>query len=322
MWSPPDPAIQTTFVRANGLTFEVDQCGDGQKLALCLHGFPECAFSWRHQLPMLARLGYTSWAPNLRGYGRTTRPNRMRDYALPNLLADVAGLIDAAGKESTVLIGHDWGGALGWNLVLRSLRPIERFVVLNLPHPALFFQRLYRFPQIFRSWYLFFFQVPAIPEWLLTARGAKAIGDAFFNMAVDKNRFPPEVLDVYRRQALEPGAMTAMINYYRALFRHGLRRHKHAEMEKPLEVPTLLIWGERDRALGKELTLGTEQLVRDFTLRYIPDVSHWVQQEAPETVNAMIEAWLTNRPVPYAGPGGKLRYPVPSPLVGEGQSGG
>ena len=93
--STMNPLIQTRFVQANGLTFEVDQCGDGDRLALCLHGFPECSFSWRYQLPLLANLGYTAWAPNLRGYGRSSRPARVRDYAMPHLLADVAGLIDA-----------------------------------------------------------------------------------------------------------------------------------------------------------------------------------------------------------------------------------
>jgi pimeloyl-ACP methyl ester carboxylesterase len=295
--------IQTVLVQANGLSFEVDQCGDGDRLALCLHGFPECAFSWRHQLPMLARLGYTAWAPNLRGYGRTSRPLRVRDYALPHLLADVAGLIDAAGKRSTVLVGHDWGGAIGWQFVLQSIRPVERFIVLNMPHPALFLKRLFRYPQILRSWYIFFFQIPWVPEWWLRARDARAIGDVFRDMAVDKRRFPAEVLDVYRRQALEDGALTAMINYYRAL-RYSLpTRGQLRRMERTiLEVPTLMIWGEKDTALGKELTYGTDKLVRDFTLRYLPDASHWVQQEAPETVNAMIEAWLGGRAVPCAWP--------------------
>jgi pimeloyl-ACP methyl ester carboxylesterase len=302
-----EPVIHTRFVQANSLSFEVDQCGDGDRLALCLHGFPECSYSWRHQLPVLARLGYTAWAPNLRGYGRSSRPSRVRDYGMPNLLADVAGLIDAAGKRSTVLIGHDWGGAIGWNLVLQRVRPVERFIVLNLPHPVLFFKRLFRFPQVLRSWYIFFFQIPWVPEWLLRGRGAKAIGNAFRAMAVDKSRFPDEVLNFYRRQALQPGALTAMINYYRALVRDPPTRRKLRHMERAiLGVPTLMIWGERDRALGKELTYGTDKLVRDFTLRYVPDVSHWVQQEAPETVNAMIDAWLTGGPVPYAGPGAQL----------------
>jgi pimeloyl-ACP methyl ester carboxylesterase len=302
-----DPVIHTRFVEANGLSFEVDQCGNGDELALCLHGFPECAFSWRHQLPLLARLGFTAWAPNLRGYGRSSRPARLEDYAMPNLLADVAGLIDAAGKHSTVLVGHDWGGAIGWQFVLQSVRPVERFIVLNVPHPALFLKRWFRFPQILRSWYIFFFQVPWLPEWVFRARGAKAVGDAFRNMAVDKSRFLDEVLDVYRRQVLQPGALTAMINYYRALLRNLPTRRDVRHVKRTIvEVPTLMIWGERDSALGKELTYGTDKLVRDFTLRYVPDVSHWVQQEAPETVNAMIEAWLTGRAVPYAGRGGKL----------------
>src|SRR5437868_10501761 len=181
--------ITTCFVQANNLTFEVDQCGDGDRLALCLHGFPECSFSWRNQLPMLARLGYTAWAPNLRGYGRSSRPPRLADYALRHLLADVAGLIDAAGKRSTVLIGHDWGGAIGWNLVLQSLRPVEGFIVLNMPHPYLFLKSLSRFPQFLRSWYIMFFQLPWLPEWVLRAGGAKAVANAFRGMAVDKSRF-------------------------------------------------------------------------------------------------------------------------------------
>lgn len=286
--------IQTSLVPANGLIFEVDQCGDGDRLALLLHGFPECSYSWRWQLPLLARLGYTAWAPNLRGYGRSSRPLRVQDYALPHLRADVAGLIDAAGKRTTLLIGHDWGGAIAWSFVLQPPRPIERFIVLNLPHPALFFTRLFRYPQILRSWYIFFFQLPGLPEWLLTRHDAKGIADAFLDSAVHKERFPEEVLDAYRRQALQPGAMTAMINYYRAAFRGWPRPKLLRQLQNiVLETPTLMIWGERDIALGKELTFGTDKLVRDLTLHYIPDASHWVQQDAPEKVNALIEAWLT-----------------------------
>jgi pimeloyl-ACP methyl ester carboxylesterase len=225
----------------------------------------------------------------------------VKAYAVPNLVADVAGLIDAAGKRSTVLIGHDWGGAIGWQFVLQAVRPVERFVVLNMPHPALFLNNLFRFPQILRSWYIFFFQVPWLPEWLLGLRGAEAIGKAFRDMAVNKGRFSDEVLEVYRRQALQAGALTAMVNYYRALV-HNLPTwgDLRAMKRKILPVPTLMIWGERDSALGKQLTYGTDRLVRDLTLRYVRDASHWVQQDAPDTVNAMMEAWLLGQPVPHA----------------------
>lgn len=292
--------ITTTRIGANGLEFAVDVCGTGRKLALCLHGFPECRFSWRHQLPMLADQGYTAWAPDLRGYGTSSRPEGIAAYRISELLRDVAGLIDAARAQGIdgeiLLIGHDWGGALGWLFVLNAVRKVDRFIVMNLPHPDLFARGLRTIAQLRRSWYIFWFQLPRLPERILAANDAAWIARAFRGMAVDKSRFPDDVLDVYRRNALIPGALTAMINWYRANFRNPFRSLAPA---KRLSVPTLMIWGERDAALGKELTHGTETLVDDFTIRYLPDVSHWVQQEAPETVNAMITAWLKDRPTFY-----------------------
>ncbi|MCF3946477.1 alpha/beta fold hydrolase [Acidiphilium iwatense] len=297
------PGIETIRVAANGLEFAVDTCGDGRKLALCLHGFPESRFSWRYQLPMLASLGYTAWAPDLRGYGESARPKGVAAYRISELLKDVAGLIDAARARGIdgeiVLIGHDWGGALGWFFVLNAVRPIDRFIVMNLPHPYLFGRGLRTWRQLRRSWYIFFFQLPVLPERLLAADNAARIARTFRGMAVDKSRFPDAVLDVYRRNALIPGALTAMINWYRANFRNPFRNLASA---RHLAVPTLMLWGERDSALGRELTIGTEALVENFTLRYLPNVSHWVQQEAPEAVNAMIAAWLTGKPVPEYSP--------------------
>lgn len=292
--------IRHQRIEANGLRFYVATAGEGERLALCLHGFPECWFSWRYQLPLLARLGYRAWAPDLRGYGDTERPSRREDYALERLLDDVAGLIDAAGARSTVLLAHDWGGVIAWYFAMRRVRPLERLVIMNLPHPALMERTLRTWRQLARSWYVLFFQLPRLPEALLRARGCRAIGDAFRNMAVDKDRFPDEVLQVYRNNAARPGALTAMLNYYRALVRGGGAARQRALGYPVIETPTLMIWGERDSALGKETTYGTKAFVRDFTLRYLPDVSHWVQQEAPEVVNGMLEAWLRGQPVPQA----------------------
>lgn len=285
----------TEFVAANGLRFEVDICGGGKKLALCLHGFPEHAYSWRHQLPLLAELGYLAWAPNLRGYGNSSRPTGVANYAIPHLLADVAGLIDASGAEEVVLIAHDWGGVIAWEFALRRIRPLKRLVVMNIPHPGMFAQGIRRWAQLKRSWYIFFFQLPWLPEWALGRDGGRGIGEAFRGMAIDKSRFPAEVLEFYQRNALQPGALTAMINYYRAVFRGG-PGPKQARAPGRLDVPTLMIWGEQDSALGKELTYGTENLVSDFTIHYLPGVSHWVQQEAPERVNEILRSWLRSRP--------------------------
>ncbi len=293
------PEVRTVLVKANGLTFEVDQCGSGDKFALLLHGFPESKFSWRHQMPLLAELGYTVWAPNLRGYGRSSKPPAVADYHIDHLVADAAALIDAAGAKNTLLMAHDWGAVIAWNFAIRKVRPLERLVIMNVPHPACMARELRTWAQRRKSWYIFFFQIPWLPERVLARRKAQAVGRAFSDMAVDKSRFPVAVTDEFRRNALEPGALTAMVNYYRAAVRAG----EKAMNPEPgtVDIPTLMIWGEEDTALGKATTVGTDKYVSDLTLRYLPGVSHWVQQEAPETVNAMIEAWLKGQPVPIEG---------------------
>jgi pimeloyl-ACP methyl ester carboxylesterase len=294
-----EPAVNTSFVEANGLSFEVDQCGSGPKFALLLHGFPESKYSWRYQMPLLAELGYTVWAPNMRGYGKSSRPPAIADYHIDHLVADAAALIDAAGAKPTLLMAHDWGAVVAWHLAIRKTRPLERLVIMNVPHPACFARELKTWTQLKMSWYALFFQLPWLPERALAARGGQAIARAFTEMAIDKGRFPAAVTDEYRRNALEPGGLTAMVNYYRAAMRAG-----DAVMNpKPgtVDTPTLMIWGEEDSTLAKATTNGTDEYVEDLTLRYLPGVSHWVQQEAPEKVNAMIAAWLKGEPVPFEG---------------------
>lgn len=292
-----DPRIRTNFVQANGLRFEVDQCGEGDKLALCLHGFPEHSFSWRYQLPMLADLGYQAWAPNLRGYGHSSRPEGVSAYALEYLLEDVAALIDTADPKETVLLAHDWGAVIAWYFAIRQVRPLHRLVICNVPHPQSMQQGL-NWEQLKRSWYIFFFQIPGLAEAMLGRRDGEALKNIMRSSAVDKSRFPTEVGEVYWRNAMQPGALTAMVNYYRALVRGGGAKRQREQGLPVIDTPTLMVWGEDDVALTKETTYGTEHYVSDLTIRYLPRVSHWVQQEQPEVVNAMIEAFLTAQPVP------------------------
>jgi epoxide hydrolase 4 len=291
-------ALRYQTVRANGLDFNVAVRGSGERLALCLHGFPESSFSWRHQIPMLTHLGYRVWAPDLRGYGRSSRPVGVGAYAMEILEEDIAALIEASGATQVVLIGHDWGALIAWNYAMFGRVPIAKLIIMNVPHPALAQKGLRTLRQLMKSWYIFFFQLPWIPEWLLARNDYAAIGAAFRNMAVDKTRFPTEVLRVYQEAAAQPGALTAMLNYYRALLR-GLGRARRRGTPL-IAVPTLMIWGEVDAALGKELSYGTDEYVSDLTLRYLPNVSHWVQQEAPDRVNEMMQAWLLGQSVPYA----------------------
>ena len=296
MTSPAD-ALHYEFIEAGGLRFEVATAGDpaSPKLALLLHGFPECAFSWREQMTFLAERGYRVWAPNQRGYGNSPMPRGVKSYAIDALVGDVANLVDASGAESVMLAGHDWGGAVAWEFALRRARPIERLAVFNLPHPAIFREALRNNKaQRRRSLYIAFFQLPWFPELMLRRKNGALIDQAFRGMAVDKTRFPDDVLAVYRANALRPGGATAMLNWYRA----AGRRFGEQAAAPPIETPTLMVWGEEDSALGKELTYGTERHVKDLTLRYLPRVSHWVQQEAPERVNEIWGAWLDGREVP------------------------
>lgn len=305
------------------LTYEMIDVGDGVELevsvtnrggerglALLLHGFPELAFSWRFQIDRLAAMGFEVWAPNTRGYGNSSKPGKVADYAMDLLLEDIATLIDRSGRHRVILIGHDWGAAEAWMFAARKVRPLERLVIMNVPHPECLQRELRTFRQLRKSWYIFFFQLPWLPEKLLTARRAKGVADAFTGMAVDTTRFPDEVTDEFRRAALRPGAMRSMINYYRAAMR-GLRRARK-ETIADIDTPTLMIWGLEDTALSKETTDGTDAYVSDLTLRFLPDVSHWVQQEAPEIVNTMLAAWLDGAPVPEAGDIDVERLPDPA----------
>ena len=286
------PAIATEFIPANGLTFEVLTCGQGETLALCLHGFPEVALSWREQMPVLAALGYRVWAPNQRGYGRSSRPLHVEDYAIEHLMADVARLIDASGAKRVVLLGHDWGAIVAWCFAARCLRPIEKLVILNVPHPVCFARALRRPGQMLRSWYAGFFQIPRLPEWLLSRRDAKPVADLMLRTSTERTGFPRDLLEATRANAAQPGALKAMIDWYRAFLRGGGLRRQLRQGFPVIEVPTLMLWGEKDTALAKYTTYGTGDFVRNLDLRYLPGVSHWVQQDAREICNEALRGFL------------------------------
>ena len=279
------------ILKANGLDFACDVAGDGPDVALCLHGFPESRFSWRYQLPFLAAQGWRAVAPDLRGYGQSSRPTPSfagkAAYHIDHLVDDVVGMFDALKPRRKLLVAHDWGAVIAWVVAMRRAVDLDGLIIMNVPHPTVFGDliRHYR-PQQLKSWYVAFFQIPWLPELLLKRNNAEGIGKAFLNMAVDKEMFPPEVLDVYRRNALIPGALTAMINYYRA------NRGLLGETSAPIAVPTLMLWGEQDTALDLKLTEGYGPHVQDFSLVRFPGVSHWVQQEAPVPVNTAMLAWL------------------------------
>jgi epoxide hydrolase 4 len=274
------------YITTNGIKLHYVTQGEGP-LMVMLHGFPEFWYSWRHQIPEFAS-HYKVVALDLRGYNDSDKPKEQSAYTMPELVKDVQGVIQELGYDKCVLVAHDWGGAIAWNFAYAYPAMVEKLIVLNLPHPAKFFQGLQTPQQLMRSWYIFLFQLPLLPEFLLQASDYQAIETMFAGMAVNKSSFTEADIEAFKNAAAKRGALTAMVNYYRNIFNPRLQNSNWGI----LEVPTLMIWGENDTALGTELTYGTEAYVKDFQIKYIPNCSHWVQQEQPELVNRYMREYL------------------------------
>jgi pimeloyl-ACP methyl ester carboxylesterase len=271
----------------NGIRMHYVTQGEGPLIVL-LHGFPEFWYSWRLQIPFLADSGYTVVAPDLRGYNDTEKPPT--GYDVPTLLRDIVGLIKGLGQEKAVIVGHDWGGALAWQFAMRYPQMTERLIGLNAPPPWTFIRELRTFKQLRKSWYIFFFQLPWLPEYVLGRNHAAMIGRMLYSSAVQKSAFPHEVLARYQEAMGKPGVLRAAINYYRATFRR--LGSTGASLDSKVSAPTLLIWGEQDVALDIKMTYGLEHWVPDIRVERIPDSGHWVQQEKPDVVNSLMADFL------------------------------
>lgn len=274
------------YVIANKVKLHYVTEGEGP-LMLMLHGFPEFWYSWRYQIPEFAKY-FQVVAVDLRGYNDSDKPKEQSAYVMDEFIKDVEGVIKGLGHEKCVLVGHDWGGAIAWYFAYTYPQMLEKLIVLNIPHPAKFSQGMRTPQQLLKSFYIFLFQLPWLPEFLIEFSDYQLLENAFQGMAVDKSAFTAADINAYKHAAAKPGALTAMLNYYRNIFQQNLFNSSWGI----LEVPTLMIWGENDSALGKELSYGTEAYVRDFRIRYISNCSHWVQQEKPELVNQYMREFL------------------------------
>ena len=278
---------QHQFIVTNGIRMHYVTQGVGPLIVL-LHGFPEFWYSWRFQIPFLAEHGYTVVAPDLRGYNDTDKPRK--GYDIPTLLRDIRGLIKGLGQQKAIIVGHDWGGALAWAFAINYPEMTECLIVMNAPHPAAMMREMRTLKQLRKSWYIFAFQIPWLPEYMLRRNHANEIGKMLRGAALQKSAFPREVTAKYQEAMSKPGAIKAAISYYRQLFWRLPFSFKSYELR--INVPTLLIWGEHDIALGIELTTGLERWVNDIQIKRIPDSGHWVQQEQPDKVNEYLQEFL------------------------------
>ncbi|MDJ0899273.1 MAG: alpha/beta hydrolase [Xenococcus sp. MO_188.B8] len=284
-----ESSLKQDYILSNGVRLHYVTQGEGP-LMLMLHGYPEFWYSWRYQIPEFAK-DYKVVALDLRGYNESEKPQERAAYGIAELIKDVEGVIKGLGYDRCILVGHDWGGAIAWSFAYAHPEMLEKLIVMNSPHLAKFAAALRSNPQqMLRSWYILFFQIPLLPELRLQFDNYRAIASAFIDSAINKTAFTPEDLAAYKNAAAKPGALTAMINYYRNIFPRPLNQTTW----DVLQVPTLMIWGKNDKFLGKELTYDTQDYVKDFQLRYIPNCSHWVQQEQPNLVNQYMREFLNS----------------------------
>jgi pimeloyl-ACP methyl ester carboxylesterase len=258
---------------------------DDVPLVVLLHGFPEFWWSWRHQMKALSDAGYWAVAPDMRGYNESDKPKGVSSYEVEKLAGDVAGLIRALGRKDAIVVGHDWGGAVAWAFAHLHGEMVRRLSILNAPHPAGFTKALRRPAQLKRSWYMFFFQLPNVPERTLAKDDY-----AFVRKGFRADGISDEDIEHYVDAIRVPNAAESAINYYRAAIRRVFKRSL-PEMKR-FDRPVLVIWGDRDRYLGRELADPPPGLVPGARVVHIPEASHWVQNVAAEEVNRLLVSFV------------------------------
>jgi pimeloyl-ACP methyl ester carboxylesterase len=284
-----DPAWRDGTIRTNGVDLHVVEAGplDGPVVVL-LHGFPEFWYAWKHYLNSLAAAGHRIIVPDQRGYNLSAHPPGVAPYNIEKLAADVVGLIDAAGRQRAVLVGHDWGGYVAWWTAARYPSRIERLVTINCPHPRTLFLRVLMDPrQMVKSWYMLVLQIPWLPEWILSYR-AFAVMRWFLRWSGDDGPMSADDQASYVEAWSRPQALTTMINWYRAAF----RTRPITLGDARITAPVLLIWGEGDRFLGRSLAEASMGYCDAGHLTYVSGATHWVHHEKPKVLDQLILRFL------------------------------
>jgi len=281
---------QHRFIETNRIRLHCVTQGEGD-LVVLLHGFPEFWYSWRHQIPALAR-HFKVVVPDLRGFNDSDKP--ASGYDLDTLGNDIRGLIEGLGYTQAHIIGHDWGGSIAWHFAHRFPQYLNRLAILNAPHPQQFLQELTgNLDQLRRSWYVLAFQIPGLPEWLIHQNLGSFVRNTLQEQAVRKGAFTSRDAEIYQAALEKPGVLTAALNYYRNLLSPQALMKHWGRSPRPVQAPTLVLWGEDDTLLSHGLLDRVRHLVdAPLHLRLIPECGHWVQQETPQIVNRELLAFL------------------------------
>ena len=259
---------------------------EGAPLLVFIHGFPQFWYSWKNDMAVFAQQGFRCVAIDLRGYGDSERPTSVDSYSLDNLAADVNGVIKALGYErAAAVVAHDWGAIVGYAFAAKYPESLERLIIMNGPHPVAFKKQIFTFPQIIKSCYVFFFQLPFLPELVFSHADFMLLNTVFTgfggNQVVSKDD-----LELYKYSLSKPGAITSAINYYRALVQSSLR------WIGKIQVPTLVIWGMNDLFLNPAINDELSNYIEQFELKPIPNCSHWTAAERPAEVHNLMKDFL------------------------------
>jgi epoxide hydrolase 4 len=289
--------IQDGYAEIGDVRLHYVEAGQGP-LVVLLHGFPEFWYGWRRQIQPLVAAGFRVVAPDMRGYNLSSTPKGIAAYDIGKLTDDIAGLIRERGAESAQLVGHDWGGSVAWALAMSHPEVVARLVILNAAHPRKLSQGLHNPGQLRRSWYFFFFDLPDLPESVVHANHWH-----FFRhfLRDAKPALSREDTDRYIEAWSQPGAATGMINYYRSSVRTPPKKAEAAL--RPVQAPTLVIWGERDRYLSPDLAEPDHDDVPNLDrVERLPDASHWVHHDEADRVSQLVIDFFAAAKPPRARP--------------------
>lgn len=280
--------MKSGLYEANGICLHVMEAGnaDGQPI-LFLHGFPEHWYGWHKQIDYFASRGYRVIVPDQRGYNLSERPGEVKAYEVEQLMQDIVALIGKLGLKDTILVGHDWGGIVSWHLATYHPELFRKIVIANVPHPGALRKKIV-LKQFLKSWYIYFFQLPFVPERLIAMNNFSFLAKSMLNTSLP-GTFSAEDMSAYK-EAWSKG-ISPMINWYRAMRTSKLFRNT-ASAGNMIRKPLLLIWGKQDATLEFDLVPPSMEFCSDGRLKTYDDATHWIHHERPQNFNADILSFI------------------------------
>eukprot|EP00088_Acartia_fossae_P015829 TRINITY_DN18771_c0_g1_i4.p1 TRINITY_DN18771_c0_g1~~TRINITY_DN18771_c0_g1_i4.p1 ORF type:complete len:328 (-),score=42.67 TRINITY_DN18771_c0_g1_i4:70-1053(-) len=284
------------YFKSDGVKLHYVESGDPSKpLVMFVHGFPEFWYSWRHQIKHFNQ-EYHVVALDMRGYGDSEKPAGVPNYAIGHLVEDLKNLAEHVDKPKFHLVAHDWGGGVAWHFVSKYPEMVKSYTACNIPHvTSLRDQQRGSWEQMLKSWYMLFFQLPVLPEFMMM----KQDNQCFYGIAKEAGLHKDEeLINVYKFAFPDFTTWNRTINYYRAAVRSTIFKNPkslpYMKGLKDIKVPCMSIFGTDDKYLSVDSAKGTNKYVKNHRLELVPGVSHWIQQEAPEKVNPLLQDFMKN----------------------------